>query len=101
MRVTIWNEFRHERSDPEVAAVYPDGIHAALADALRAPGVEVATATLDDPDQGLPDEVLDATDVLVWWGHKAHMEVSDEIVDRVRLIEAIYRSAELGREIEI
>ena len=66
MRVTIWNEFRHERSDPEVAAIYPDGIHVALAEALAAPGVEVATATLDEPDHGLPDAVLDATNVLIW-----------------------------------
>jgi len=84
MRVTIWNEFRHERSDPEVAEIYPDGIHVALAEALAAPGVEVATTTLDEPDQGLSDAVLDATDVLVWWGHIAHGEVDDAVVERAR-----------------
>src|SRR4051794_9269434 len=84
MRVTIWNEFRHERSNPEVASIYPDGIHGALADALRAPGVEVRTATLDEPQQGLPDAVLDSTDVLVWWGHGAHDEVDDGLVERAK-----------------
>jgi trehalose utilization protein len=84
VRVTIWNEHRHERSNPEVAAVYPDGIHGALADALRAPEVEVRTATLDEPEHGLPDDVLDSTDVLVWWGHIAHDEVEDAVVERAK-----------------
>ncbi|MCU1410776.1 MAG: trehalose utilization protein ThuA [Rhodoglobus sp.] len=83
-RVTVWNEFRHEKSDPEVAAIYPDGIHATIARALGEHGIEARTATLDEPEHGLTDEVLDATDVLVWWGHLAHEEVSDEIVDRVQ-----------------
>ncbi|CAN5138786.1 trehalose utilization protein ThuA [soil metagenome] len=83
-RVTVWNEFRHEKSDPEVAAIYPDGIHATIAKALGEHGIEARTATLDEPEHGLTDEVLDATDVLVWWGHLAHEEVSDEIVERVQ-----------------
>jgi trehalose utilization protein len=84
VRVTVWGEFRQERSDPPVAAVYPDGIHAAIAAGLRdADGFEVRTATLDEPDHGLTDGVLDATDVLTWWGHAAHGEVSDAVVDRV------------------
>jgi trehalose utilization protein len=84
MRITIWNEFRHERSNPDVAAIYPDGIHAVLASALEGPGIEVRTATLDEPSQGLPEEVLDTTDVLVWWGHRAHDEVDDGLVERAR-----------------
>lgn len=81
--VTIWNEFRHEQESDEAAAVYPDGIHATIADALKADH-EVRTATLDEPDHGLPQDVLDETDVLLWWGHIAHDEVADEIVDRVQ-----------------
>ncbi len=81
--VTIWNEFRHEREDDAVAAVYPDGIHTTLTDALAADH-EVRTATLDEPDHGLTDEVLAATDVLVWWGHDAHEDVDDAVVDRVQ-----------------
>jgi len=85
VRVTVWSEFRQEHSDAAVAAVYPDGIHAAIAAGLgERTGFEVRTATLDEPDQGLTDEVLDATDVLTWWGHAAHDEVTDTVVDRVQ-----------------
>ena len=83
-RVTVWNEFRHERESDDVAAVYPDGIHAVIADCLETAGHEVRTATLDSgPDHGLTEAVLDDTDVLTWWGHAAHDEVRDEVVDRV------------------
>jgi len=84
-RVTVWNEYRHEKAFPAVAALYPRGIHEAIAAALRsAAGLEVGTATLDEPEHGLSAAVLESTDVLVWWGHMAHSEVSDEIVAKVR-----------------
>ena len=83
-RVTIWNEFRHEKEHAEVAKVYPDGIHEAIARPLRAEGLAVRTATLDQPEHGLTNEVLAQTDVLIWWGHMAHDEVQDDIVDRVQ-----------------
>lgn len=83
-RVTVWSEYRQERSDDAVRAVYPDGIHVAIADGLRAAGLDVRTATLDDPDQGLGDALLAATDVLTWWGHVAHAELEDAVVDRVQ-----------------
>ena len=82
-RVTVWNEFRQELSDPAVGTVYPDGIHGAVGDGLRAAGFDVRTATLDEPEHGLTDDVLAATDVLTWWGHVAHDEVADAVVDRV------------------
>ena len=84
IRVTVWNEFRQERSDPAIRAVYPEGIHTAIAEGLRSPGLDVRTATLDEPEQGLTDGVLDETDVLTWWGHQAHGEVEDASVDRVQ-----------------
>ncbi|MFC4246187.1 ThuA domain-containing protein [Natribaculum luteum] len=80
--VTIWNEYRHEREDDDVAAVYPDGIHATLADALE-PNHDVETATLDEPEHGLTADTLESTDVLLWWGHEAHDEVDGAVVDRV------------------
>lgn len=83
-RVTVWNEFRQERTDPPVAAVYPEGIHASIADGLRDAGFEVRIATMDEPEHGLTDEVLASTDVLTWWGHAAHPEVDDTVVERVR-----------------
>ena len=85
IRVTVWNEYRQERSDDPVRAIYPDGIHAAIAAGLEGvAGVEVRTATLDEPEQGLPAEVLDRTDVLTWWGHVAHDEVDDALVARIQ-----------------
>ncbi|HQE25218.1 MAG TPA: ThuA domain-containing protein [Candidatus Atribacteria bacterium] len=84
-KVTVWNEFRHEKIHEEVKKVYPEGIHNAIASFLKQqPGLEVRTATLDEPEHGLPKEVLNNTDVLIWWGHMAHHEVEDEIVDRVQ-----------------
>src|SRR4030095_9029683 len=85
IRATVWNEFVHERSNPAVAAVYPHGIHECIAAALREDReIEPRTATLDMPEHGLSKEVLSATDVLIWWGHKAHRDVRDDIVDRVQ-----------------
>jgi len=82
-RVTVWNEFRHERRDAAVRAVYPNGIHTVIQSALHAAGLPARTATLDEDEHGLTNAVLDETDVLVWWGHTAHHEVRDDIVERV------------------
>ena len=83
INVTVWNEYRHERNNPEVARVYPEGIHGLLATVLQKEGHSVRTATLDEAEHGLTEEVLEKTDVLLWWGHAAHSEVSDQIVERV------------------
>jgi trehalose utilization protein len=84
LRVTVWNEGRHEKTHPEVARVYPDGMHTVIADYLRTQGFTVRTATLDEPEHGLTQSVLAETDVLTWWGHMAHDDVQDVIVDRVQ-----------------
>lgn len=84
IRVTVWNEGRHEKTHEEIRKVYPNGMHAVLADALKGAGFSVRTATLDDDeDHGLSEKVLAETDVLTWWGHMAHHAVKDEIVERV------------------
>lgn len=83
LKITIWNEFRHEKTDPEVQAIYPDGLHTPIATYLQQQGHTTAIATLDDPDHGLTDDLLSQTDVLAWWGHAAHREVRDEIVEKV------------------
>ncbi len=87
LRVVIWNEFIHERSDERVKAVYPNGIHRELESALSEHlGSQVQThcATLEEPEHGLSEGVLSSTDVLLWWGHAGHDQVSDEIVSRVQ-----------------
>ena len=85
IRVTVWNEFRHEKTNATVKKLYPDGMHAAIASHLgKQAGIKARTATLDEPSHGLTDEVLAATDVLIWWGHMAHHEVQDAIVERVQ-----------------
>lgn len=82
--VTVWNEHVHEQENETVAEIYPDGIHTVIADALREGGFDVTTATLQEPEHGLTEQVLDETDVLTWWGHAAHDEVADNIVERVK-----------------
>lgn len=82
INVTVWNEYRHEKTDQKVQEMYPEGIHGQLKSFLDEE-FTVRTATLDEPEHGLTEEVLNDTDVLVWWGHIAHNEVSDEVVNRV------------------
>ena len=86
IRVTIWNEFVHEQTNKAVAKIYPQGIHAVVAEFLQrqlGDQVAVRTATLDQPEHGLTADVLQQTDVLTWWGHAAHDRVDNAIVDRV------------------
>jgi trehalose utilization protein len=86
VRVTVWGENVHEQHDSAVRAVYPDGMHAAIAAGIRelVPAARVETVTLQDPEHGLTEARLASTDVLTWWGHRAHAEVSDAVVDRVQ-----------------
>jgi len=85
IEVLVWGEFRHEKKNKKVAELYPRGMHETIADFLRKePGLEVKTAWLDQHEHGLSEQVLKRTEVLVWWGHMAHGEVSDEIVKKVQ-----------------
>ncbi|MFH2068989.1 MAG: ThuA domain-containing protein [Candidatus Omnitrophota bacterium] len=85
IKVTVWNEFRHEKSDEAVKKIYPEGMHAVIAAHLnKQAGIVAGTAFLDQPEHGLTREKLAGTDVLIWWGHIAHAEVSEEIVIRVQ-----------------
>lgn len=86
LRVLVWGENVHEQRDAAVQAIYPQGMHTAIADGIREnlPGAEVTTTTLQEPEHGLTAERLATTDVLTWWGHRAHAEVSDAVVERVQ-----------------
>ncbi|MEO7933905.1 MAG: ThuA domain-containing protein [Chthoniobacterales bacterium] len=85
LKVTVWGENVHEQKLPIVREIYPEGMHECIAAGLRADsGLEVRTATLQEPEHGLTEAVLAETDVLLWWGHCAHQEVEDKIVARVQ-----------------
>jgi len=86
IRVTVWNEFRHERSHEQVQKIYPAGMHAVIAEALEqhlGEAVRTRVSSLDDEEQGVTSTVLGQTDVMTWWGHAAHDEVTDEHAERV------------------
>lgn len=86
IRVTVWGENLHEQQHEAVQKVYPNGMHNAIADGLRellGQSAVVQTATLDQPEHGLTDDILNATDVLTWWGHMGHHLVDDAIVEKV------------------
>ena len=85
LRITVWGENVHEHKSAKVKKVYPNGMHAAIAAGLvqHLPNASVITATLQEPEHGLTVERLRETDVLFWWGHMAHDQVSDDVVKRV------------------
>jgi trehalose utilization protein len=84
IKVLVWNEYIHEREMENVAKIYPNGIHNAIADFLSCDDITVRTATLDDGNCGITQEILDDTDVIIWWGHAAHHKVPDEIAEMVK-----------------
>lgn len=77
-RVLVWSEGTAPKN------VYPKDISTAVAEGLKPlEGWEVVTASISDPDQGMSDESLQKTDVLIWWGHVRHGQVKDELVERI------------------
>src|SRR3954462_4256340 len=86
LRVLVWGENLHEQTDRTVSAIYPHGMHTTIAEGIREflPGAEVSTATFQEPEHGLDAARLANTDVLTWWGHRAHGDVSDKVVERVQ-----------------
>jgi len=86
LRILVWGENVHEHTNAKVNEIYPHGMHSTIADGLIKflPSASVSTATLQEPEHGLTAERLANTDVLTWWGHKAHELVGDEVVGRVQ-----------------
>ena len=84
IRVTVWGENVHEQKNKVVAGIYPKGMHGTIAAALnRDAGLKATTVTLQDPEHGMSVARLAETDVLIWWGHAAHGQVEDKVVERV------------------
>ena len=85
IRVVVWGEYVHEQKSEAIRRVYPDGIHNCIAKSLASnDSFAVSTATLQEPEHGLAESRLDEIDVLLWWGHIAHGQVADQVVDRVQ-----------------
>ncbi len=83
INVLVWSEYRQARNNEKVKEIYPDGINKFIADFLADDYIKSSTANLDQKEHGLTKEKLAETDVLIWWGHVAHDEVQNEIVERV------------------
>ena len=84
IRTVVWGENIHEQTNQTVASLYPNGMHNTIAEAIAAdPAIAATTATLQEAEHGLEQARLDDTDVLIWWGHKDHGAVSDEVVERI------------------
>ena len=82
-RVVVWSEGTASK-DEGSKKVYPEDINTAVAEGLKPlADWEIITASLDDPDQGLSEERLQGTAVLIWWGHKRHGDVKRELVNRI------------------
>ena len=86
LRVTVWNEGVHDKRDRKVMDIYPEGMGKAIAGYLaEQPGIaSVRVAELGDKGQGLTDTILAKTDVMTWWGHCAHDQVTDENAAKVK-----------------
>ena len=84
IRTIVWGENIHEQKNAEVRRIYPDGMHGAIAAALNKDrNIKASTATLQEPEHGLSNARSRRPTCLLWWGHAAHGEVADEIVERV------------------
>ncbi|MGN0553799.1 MAG: ThuA domain-containing protein [Oscillospiraceae bacterium] len=85
IRVTVWNEYVHEREYDGIAKVYPKGIHGCIEGFLeKNEDMEVRCATLDMNNQGISEEMLRNTDVLIWWAHARHDDITDENVQLIK-----------------
>lgn len=84
IKTIVWGENVHDQNNQVVADLYPGGMHTCIAQALNEdPRISASTATLQDREHGLSEERLNDTDVLLWWGHAAHGDVDDAVVERV------------------
>lgn len=79
IHVLIWDEQQTEQQE-----VYPNFLGNQLAKHLRKQEhLSVVVVTPDDPQQGLSDENLDQADVLIWWGHRRHKEITPETGQKI------------------
>ena len=84
VRVLVWDEQQLEQKQAYGGRFLGDTIAAHLG---KQSGITVKSVNLDSPEQGLDAATLEATDVIIWWGHKQHDRIStahaDAVVQRV------------------
>lgn len=84
IRITIYNEYIHEQEYDDIRKVYPNGIHGCLKEFFdTVEGFETNVATFDMTEHGLSEQVLQNTDVLIFWSHARQDEFSEAVADRV------------------
>lgn len=77
-KVVVWSEGTAPKT------VYPYDVNTAIAEGLQPlKDWQIITASITDPDQGLSDDLLNSTSVLIWWGHQKHGDVKDELVAKI------------------
>lgn len=84
IRVTVWSEGIDAELEPRAIALYPDDINTYLAGFLKGNAdFEVRCRDISQPENGMGQDIIDGTDVLLWWSHLYDDQVSDEVVDRI------------------
>ncbi len=79
VRILVWDE-----RQPKQQPTYEHFLGNAIADALKtSAGLELRSVALDDPDQGITDDLLDHTDVIIWWGHVRNRDVKPDVGKRI------------------
>lgn len=85
INVTIYNEFVHEQEYEGIRKVYPKGIHNCIKEFLQTDeNLNIKTATFEMEKHGLSTEVLDNTDVLLFWSHARQDEFSDKVAEDIK-----------------
>ena len=92
MNVTIFNEYHPDAREGKARKIYAEGIHKALADIFAADKeINIRIATQEMPDNGLSNDILNATDVIVWWSRGWADGLLDSVAGKVaeRILEGM------------
>ena len=80
IRVLVWDEQQTDQKKAYGDKFLGETIAAHLGTKT---GIAVKTATLTAPEQGVDQATLDATDVIIWWGHQKNLDLTDANAERV------------------
>lgn len=69
----------------KIKEVYPKGVMGTVAEHLEScEDMQVTSVRMNMPEYGLPDDLLNHTDVLIWWAHVAHDRIPDCLVEKIK-----------------